>query len=212
MEHPPQPCPATKGRNGAPLHRLRPDGPPPPLPSYKQRAEMGRVKQPYPLMCPHGLGPCQSPSQTPTRPWGLSAQAGAHEWVRCGRTCPEAVGHAHSPLFPLPPAKTPAPSWSSVLCSSVNSGAWAPSAPEIGKGKCWGASEGAWFPLLACPALSLCVYVGVNAYIYVYHVCTYVYVAVCELGMHYIPEVCTGSGWAPTWAPAIIFSGPGRPH
>lgn len=41
-----------------------------PTPSCKQRAEMGRVKQPHPLMSPRGLDPGQNPSQTPAQPWG----------------------------------------------------------------------------------------------------------------------------------------------
>lgn len=67
-------------------------------------------------------------------------------------------GHTRDPLLPLPPgivalAETSAPRGSSVLCCSVNPGAWEGDVP--------GASEGAWGP---CPCLSLCVCGGLHVY------------------------------------------------
>ena len=110
-----------------------------PTPGCKQRAEMGRVKQPHALMSPRGLDPGQNPSQTPAQPWGHPP------WGLIGTLLPGSPQNhwgpwaggphsAHSVLRPQVPWSRLSPHPMSGLhpCCSVTHRAWAPSAPRFG--------------------------------------------------------------------------------
>ena len=106
---------------------------PPARPSYKQRAEMGRVKQPYPLMSPHGLGLCPGDPSAPRcqgahRTTGASLGAGGRSGVCPGGTRLRLAGGQAAPEGRCPHRpRTTAPAGTSA---------------RDGEGKCWGPRGG----------------------------------------------------------------------
>lgn len=142
--------------------------------SCKQRAEEGKVKQPHPLMSPHGWAQVRA-HPGPLSALGLPPTLGAHQEAAVGKPR-ETLGplgtgwHTQGPPSPCPGPEPSARCHSSIPCCSVTLEPRLLLPGRLGGGRAGGQLRGGWLPLpRACPSLPLCVCGG--ACIYVSYVC-----------------------------------------